>query len=226
MHLSSNNRLILGSIIGLKKESEEQCIALHNHTFPEVLDRIHQSNISDYSIFLHDGILFSHMVYSGINYESDMKAMDSDKSTLEWWKLTDAMQQPLDYRKNNEWWAEITLWYSHELPNQAAEKVLRHAYRFSASSDLEETVPENHFGDIDFWGTTYGLNTLRIFKGVHEVYVYLETAKDSDHSFLLNIIARVLKTDKAAIAMTEVFHTEKNNSIQAALVNSKRNVAM
>ncbi len=215
MHLSRNNRLILGSIIGLKKESEEQYIALHNHTFPEVLDRIHQSNISDYSIFLNDGILFSHMVYSGINYESDMKAMGTDKSTQEWWKLTDVMQQPLDYRKDNEWWAGIKLWYSHELPNHKGEEVLRFAYKFPASAYIEETVPKDHFGDIDFWGTTYGLKTLRIFKGNHDIYIYLETLQSTDNSFLLDIIARVLKTDAAAVPMTEVFHTEKNHSIQS-----------
>jgi cytidyltransferase-like protein len=214
MHLSSNKKLILGSIIGLKKQSEEQYIALHNHTFPEVLDRIHQSNIRDYSIFLHDGILFSQMVYSGIDYESDMNAMSSDRSTQEWWKLTDAMQQPLDYRKDNEWWAGIKLWYSHELSNSAGEKITRHAYRFSASSDLEEAVPEDHLGDIDFWGTTYGLKTIRIFKGIYDVYVYLETLKDSDQSFLLEIITRILKTDAAPDVMTEIFHTENKNSVQ------------
>jgi len=212
MHFSSNNRLILGSIIGLKKESEEQYIALHNHTFPEVLERIHQSNISDYSIFLHDGILFSHMVYTGVNYESDMKAMGTDKSTQEWWKLTDPMQQPFDFRKKEEWWAGISLWYSHELPNLSGEEVLRSAYKFPAPANIAETVPEDHFGDIDVWGTTYGLKSLRIFKGTPDVYVYLETLQSTDHSFLPEIIARVIKSDTQAVAMTEVFHTKKNNS--------------
>lgn len=214
MHLSSTNRLILGSITRLKKESEQQYKVLNNHTLAEVLARINLSNISDYSIYLNDGILFSHMVYSGIDYESDMKAMGTDKSTQEWWKLTDAMQQPLDFRKKDKWWAGISLWYSHELPNHKGEELLRSAYKFPASSHLEEAVPADYFGDIDFWGTTYGLKTLRIFKGNHDIFVYLETVPLSDDSFLLEIIARVLKTETAAIPMTEVFHTEKNSSIQ------------
>ena len=123
--MSKKNQLILGSIIGLKKESEEQYIALHKHTFPEVLERIRQSNISDYTIFHRDGILFSHMIYSGTNYEEDMLAMGSDISTQEWWKLTDPMQKPLEYRKKNEWWAEINLWFSHEVPILNGEKVMR-----------------------------------------------------------------------------------------------------
>ena len=82
-------------------------------------------------------------------------------------------------------------------------------------SGVEDTVTIDHFGNIDFWGTTYGLKNLKIYKGVEDVYFYLETLKDSDHSFLLEIIARVLRTDSAAVAMTEVFHTENHNSFQA-----------
>jgi cytidyltransferase-like protein len=213
--MSKGNKLILGSIIGLKKEFEEQYKALHKHTFPEVLDRIRLSNISDYSIFLHDGILFSHLVYKGTDYEADMKSMGLDKTTQDWWKLTDIMQQPLEFRKENEWWAGINLWFSYQSPTIPTGKVLRHAYSFPAPADLPETVPGDYLGDIDFWGSTYNLRTLRIFKGVNDVYVYLDTLKNSDHSFLLEIIARVLKTDKAPLAMTEVFHTENYNSIQA-----------
>ena len=213
--MSKENKLILGSIIGLKKEFEEQYIALHKHTFPEVLDRIHKSDICDYSIFLKDGILFSHMVYNGTDYEADMKAMGTDQSTRDWWKLTDTMQQPLESRKENEWWAGINLWFSFQSPTRPTGEALRHAYTFPAPADLPETVPGDYLGDIDFWGSTYDLGTLRIFNGVNDVYIYLETLKNSDHSFLLEIIARVLKTDKAPVEMTEVFHTENHNSIQA-----------
>jgi cytidyltransferase-like protein len=203
----------------LKKEFEEQYITLHKHTFPGVLDRIHRSNISDYSIFHHNGVLFSHMVYSGRNLDADLKAMGTDTTTREWWKLTDLMQQPLEKRKENEWWAAISLWYSNETPVKAGEKIIRNAYVFPAPNELQETVTDDHFGDIDFWGTTYGLKTLRIFKGINDVYIYLETLESSDHSYLLEIIARILKSDAAAFAMTEVFHTEHKNS---APVKSKK----
>jgi L-rhamnose mutarotase len=211
--MSNENQISLGSIIGLKKEFEEQYILLHKHTFPGVLNRISLSNITDYSIFLHSGILFSHMVYNGTNYDSDMAAIGTDISTREWWKLTDTMQQPLEYRKDNEWWAGINLWFSFQSLIPTTTTIIRHAYTLPVFPGLEETVPNDHFGDIDFWGSTYGLKNLRIFKGANDVYIYLETLKDSDHSFLLEIIARVLKTDKAPIEMTEVFHTENSISI-------------
>ena len=60
--MSNGHQLVSGSIIGLKPEFEGQYIALHKHTFPGVLERIHKSNISDYSIFLLNGILFSHII--------------------------------------------------------------------------------------------------------------------------------------------------------------------
>ena len=214
MHSSSKSRLIVGSIINLTKESEEHYIALRNYPFSEGSDCILSSNISDYTLFLHNGMLFSHLVYNGTDFEADMNAMGTDKSTPEWCKLFLSMQQPLKYKKDNEWWSGISLWYSNQLPIRAGEKVLRYAYTFPAPADLQQTVPGDYFGDIDFWGTTYGLKTLRIFNGVHVVCIYLETLKDSDHLFLLEIIARVLKTVAEPVTMDEVFHTERTNSDQ------------
>ncbi|MBC8186425.1 L-rhamnose mutarotase [candidate division KSB1 bacterium] len=97
-----------GSLIGVKKEFEERYIILHKHIFPGVLDRIHKCNISNYSIFLKDGILFSHFEYIGSDFAADMEAM-ADETTEEWWKLTDPMQEPPEDRKEGEWWASIVL---------------------------------------------------------------------------------------------------------------------
>jgi L-rhamnose mutarotase len=213
--MSNENQISLGSIIGLKKEFEEQYILLHKHTFPGILNRISRSNISDYSIFLYNGILFSHMVYNDTNYEADMNSKGTDETTRKWWKLTDPMQQPLESMKDNEWWEGIKLWFSYQSLIPSTTTVIRHAYSLPVSSGLEETVPNDHFGDIEFWGTTYGLKNLRIFRGVKDLYIYLETLKNSDHSFLLEIIARVLKAHAPLTEMTEVFHTGNHNSFHA-----------
>ena len=206
--MTNNKQFILGSIIGLKKEFEEQYIALHKHTFPEVLNRINKSNIGDYSIFLHNGILFSHIVYTGNNYEQDMQDIGTDQSTREWWKLTDQMQFPLESRKENEWWAGLNTWYSFDSASKPESKIVRRAFTIPTSNDLPLTVPKDYFGDIDFWGTTYNLNCLRIFRGVDTCYVYIETYAQSDISSLLDIIARILNEKNILTEMTEVFHTE------------------
>ncbi len=203
--------LTTGSIIGLKKDFEEQYVALHKHTFPKVLDRIRRSNISDYSIFLHNGILFSHMVYTGTDYKADMEAIGTDETTREWWKLTDIMQQPLESVKENEWWAETKIWFGHEFTSPSSGNTIRFAYTLPAAADIPEIAPDQYFGDIDFWGTTYDLKSLKIFKGSSDLYIYLETSSTADHSFLLEILARVLKSETLPAVMQEVFHTEHKN---------------
>ena len=102
----------IGSVIGLKKEFEERYIILHKHTFPGVLERLRKSNIRNYSIFLKDGILFSHFEYNGTDFDADMAAM-ADEVTTEWWKLTDPMQKPLKSRKKGEWWASAELLFEN-----------------------------------------------------------------------------------------------------------------
>ena len=212
--MNPDNQQTTGSIIGLKKEFEEQYIALHNNTFPGVLERIHRSNISDYSIFLHNGILFSHMVYSGSDFESDMKAMGTDKTTREWWKLTDPMQEPLEIRKGNEWWAQINLWYTIDFKTTENKTSIRRAFTFPVQPDLVEKIPDDFFGDFDFWGTTYDLKCLKIFRSIHNIYIYIETFKPSELSGLLEIITRMLKSDARPEEMQEVFHTENKNSVK------------
>ncbi|MDT8394730.1 MAG: L-rhamnose mutarotase [Bacteroidales bacterium] len=94
------------NIIKLKPERINEYIILHKHVFPDVLDRIAASNIRNYSIFLHDDLLFSFYEYHGEDHDADMAAMAGDQSTREWWTLTEPMQSPLPGRKNGGWWTE------------------------------------------------------------------------------------------------------------------------
>jgi len=96
----------VGSLMKVKPEYEEQYIILHKYTFPGVLDRIRKSNIRNCSIFLSDGMLFSHFEYVGNDFAADMEAI-ADPATRDWWKLTDPMLEPLTTRKEGERWAEM-----------------------------------------------------------------------------------------------------------------------
>ena len=100
-----------GSIVGLREEKIEEYNRLHADVWPDVLDRIHRSNIRNYSIFLRklpDGkhYLFSYFEYVGSDFAADMAAMAADPRTQEWWKITDPCQEPLPDRAEGEWWAE------------------------------------------------------------------------------------------------------------------------
>ncbi len=129
------------SLIGLKKEYEERYIILHKHVFPGVLDRIRKCNIHNYSIFLHNGILFAYYEYTGSDYQADMAAM-ADEITREWWKLTDPMQVPLDNRKEGEWWASMELLYQMDSSKVPYENVKRYAYSGDIKTEEEQKFKE------------------------------------------------------------------------------------
>jgi L-rhamnose mutarotase len=100
-----------GSIIGLKAQKIDEYKKLHAAVWPEILSKITECNIRNYSIFLRklpDGkhYLFSYMEYVGDDFEADMKLMADDPKTQEWWKVCGPCQEPLPDRAEGEWWAE------------------------------------------------------------------------------------------------------------------------
>jgi len=96
-----------GMVIKVKPEKLEEYKKLHQNVWPGVLKTIKECNIRNYSIFYKDGYLFSYFEYVGDNYEEDMKKMAQDPVTQEWWKLCKPCQEPLETRKEGEWWAEM-----------------------------------------------------------------------------------------------------------------------
>jgi len=98
-----------GALIALRPEFEERYIILHRHTFPGVLRQIRRSGVRDYSIFLLDGLLFSHFEYRGRDFARDMGSMAADHTTRDWWKLTDPMQEPLPDVPQGQWWTPLRL---------------------------------------------------------------------------------------------------------------------
>ena len=96
-----------GSLIRLKPEKLAEYKDLHANVWPDVLKMIREANIQNYSIFYKDGYLFSYFEYHGEGFQADMKKMAADPATQAWWKLTDPCQEPLETRKENEWWASM-----------------------------------------------------------------------------------------------------------------------
>jgi L-rhamnose mutarotase len=99
-----------GMIIGLRPEKLEEYKRLHAAVWPDVLRRIKESNIQNYSIYLRrleDGrhYLFSYFEYVGSDFDADMGAMAADPTTQSWWALCKPCQRPLEDRAPEEWWA-------------------------------------------------------------------------------------------------------------------------
>lgn len=94
-------------IIHLRPEAEAAYKKYHQSVWPDVLSKITDCNIRNYSIFLRDGILFSYFEYIGDDFAADMAKMAADPKTQEWWAITKPMQRPLEDRGEGEWWASL-----------------------------------------------------------------------------------------------------------------------
>ncbi len=93
-----------GQIIKVKPEKLEYYKKLHANPWPEVVKKIKECNITNYSIFQHVDYLFAYFEYVGDDFERDMKKMADDPITQKWWKETDPCQEPVKGAKENEMW--------------------------------------------------------------------------------------------------------------------------
>jgi L-rhamnose mutarotase len=96
----------VASVIRLLPDQETQYLALHEEVWPAVLQTLRDVGITNYSIFLRDGLLFSYLEYVGDDYAGALKKIAGDPTTREWWTLTDPCQEPIDSARSGEWWAE------------------------------------------------------------------------------------------------------------------------
>ncbi len=59
-------------VLGIKPEAIEEYKRYHAAVWPEILNKITECNIRNYSIFLKDNLLFAYMEYHGDNKEADL----------------------------------------------------------------------------------------------------------------------------------------------------------
>jgi L-rhamnose mutarotase len=96
------------SFIRLRPERAAEYQALHADVWPGVLAALRRAHVSNYSIFLRDGLLFSYLEYVGDDYEADMAVVAADPDTQRWWELTDRCQQPVETAESGQWWVPMT----------------------------------------------------------------------------------------------------------------------
>ena len=96
-----------GQVIGIRPEKLEEYKRRHARVWPEILRKITECNIRNYSIFHKDGLLFAYFEYVGTDFDADMAKMAADPKTQEWWAIMKPMQSPLPTRGEGEWWAEM-----------------------------------------------------------------------------------------------------------------------
>ncbi|QDL91648.1 L-rhamnose mutarotase [Paroceanicella profunda] len=99
----------MGMMIGIAPEAIPEYRRLHAEVWPEVLERLRRSNITNYSIFLREpeNVMFSYWEYTGTDFPADSAAIAADPVTQRWWKICGPMQRPLSTRAEGEWWAAL-----------------------------------------------------------------------------------------------------------------------
>jgi L-rhamnose mutarotase len=97
----------IGSVIGVKPDQIAEYERIHAEVWPGVLATLKRANVSKFSIFRFENMLFSYMEYTGKDYEADMALISADPVTQDWWKITAPMQNPVPQKKENEWWHQI-----------------------------------------------------------------------------------------------------------------------
>jgi L-rhamnose mutarotase len=99
----------IGQTIHLRPEVEAEYRRIHVKIWPEIETAIRAAGITNYSIFLKDGVMFAYFEYTGPDEEFDarMEVMANAPRMQEWWGVTKAMQIPLETRQPGEWWADM-----------------------------------------------------------------------------------------------------------------------
>lgn len=99
----------IGQTIRLRPEATEEYKRIHVKIWPEIEEAIRAAGITNYSIFLKDGVMFAYFEYTGPDEEFDtrMQQMANAPRMKEWWTITEAMQEPLETRVPGEWWANM-----------------------------------------------------------------------------------------------------------------------
>lgn len=105
-----------GSVIRVHEAQKAKYKELHAAVWPDVLRTITACNIRNYSIFLKEpeNLMFGYFEYVGDDFDGDMGRMAADPVTKEWWAVCMPCQDPLDTRKEGEWWADMEEVFHHD----------------------------------------------------------------------------------------------------------------
>lgn len=99
----------MGWVIGIRPEKITEYKTLHANAWPEILQKISECNIRNYTIFLREpeNLLFACWDYVGTDFDADMERMKGHAKTRKWWALTDPCQDPLGSHQPDEQWVRM-----------------------------------------------------------------------------------------------------------------------
>ena len=104
----------IGRVIELREEMIPEYKALHADGYAGVRDLLSKYQLDNFSVFLHkiDGkwYEFAYYEYTGDDFDADRAGISAEPRNIEWLKLCDPMQIPLD--GNKSWTTMETIFYN------------------------------------------------------------------------------------------------------------------
>jgi L-rhamnose mutarotase len=106
----------MGMVIGIRPERIAEYKTTHAAVWPEVLAKITDCSMKNYTIFLREpeNLLFAYFEYHGHDWAVDAAKMAADPKTQEWWAIHMPMQAPLVTRRQGDWWAMAEEVFHHD----------------------------------------------------------------------------------------------------------------
>lgn len=97
----------MGMVIGIEADKIDEYKELHANCWPEIRAGLHDANIRNYSIWLHEDerLLFSYWEYHGKDFEADMRSIADQEITQRWWALCSPCQKKVPSHKKGEHWS-------------------------------------------------------------------------------------------------------------------------
>ena len=98
--------------VRLRPEMREEYLRLHAAVWPEVEQALADAGICNYTIFLHDDLLFSYYEYSGDDHAAAQARIAANEATRRWWALTDPCQERLPGTPADQQWKPMPeIWH-------------------------------------------------------------------------------------------------------------------
>ena len=113
-HQSGRTVKRIGMVIKLRPEHLDRYLELHADTHPGVRDLLIRYHLENFSIFLHrigdEYFEFGYYEYAGTDFASDMAALAAEERNIEWLRICDPMQMPLE--GENGWATMQQIYYN------------------------------------------------------------------------------------------------------------------
>jgi L-rhamnose mutarotase len=98
-----------GLIVNVRPDHREEYLRLHANVWPQVEATITAANITNYSIFIAGDTLIAYYEYVGEDHDADLRLIEADPVSREWWTHTDPCQVAVTGAPEGSLWFDGTL---------------------------------------------------------------------------------------------------------------------